>query len=102
MSKIHNNSKLQDSNKENINYPNNYSNKKLSHNKKYGKFVTNQNPSYNSNTNINLNSNISNQIIANNLFITKEKPSNNNNHLINTIFEITKIKIKTRKINIFQ
>ena len=97
MSKIHNNSKVQDSNKENINYPNNYSNKKLSHNKKYGKIITNQNPSYNSNTNINLNSNISNQIIANNLFITKEKPSNNINHRINTNYINNKDKNKDQE-----
>ena len=72
MSKIQNNIKLQESNKENLNYPNNYSEKKITQNKNYDKIITSPNSSQNSITNTN------NHIIANSLFTTKEKPSNNN------------------------
>ena len=71
---IHNTRKFQESNKENIFYPNNYSNKYIEHDKKYGKILENT-PS--------LNLNMNNQVIANNLFTTKEKENNNiHNHRI--------------------
>ena len=78
MSKIQNNIKLQESNKENLNYPYNYSEKKNTQNKNYDKIITSQNSSQNYITNMN------NHLIANSLFTTKEKPSNSNNHRINT------------------
>ena len=65
---IHNTRKFQESNKENIFYRNNYSNKNIEHNKKYDKIIG-------STSALTLNTN--NQVIANNLFTTKE---NNNIH----------------------
>ena len=70
MSKI-----LDESNKEKMNYPKNYTDKKSFQNNKYGKIISNQNS-------LSLNVNLSNQFIANNFFITKEVI--NNNHPINT------------------
>ena len=67
---IQNNRQSQESNKENINYPNNYSDKKTSQNR--GK-ITNQ-PS------LPLNNNQTNKMITSNSFAAKEKETNNNNY----------------------
>ena len=76
MSRIIGNKKLKESNKENINYPNNYSDNRYSQNKKYGKIVSNQ-------QSLKLNSNMNGHLIANNLFVTKEKATNNNHRINN-------------------
>ena len=52
MSRIIGNTKLKESNKENINYPNNYTEYKSSQNKRYGKIVSNQQQSLPLNTNV--------------------------------------------------
>ena len=77
MSKIQNNYKLKESNKENVNYPNSYSEKKNVKSKNYDTVITNKNLLHSSYANMN------NKLITNNLFITKEKSSNNDNLRIN-------------------
>jgi len=77
MSRIIGNTKLKEYNKENINYPNNYTEYKNSQNKKYGKVLSNQQQS------LPLSSNVSGHLIANNLFVTKEKATNNNHRINN-------------------
>ena len=89
MSRIIGNTKLKESNKENINYPNNYTEYKNSQNKKYGKIVSNQQQS------LPLNTNVSGHLIANNLFVTKEKATNNNHRINNN--NLNKAKDKDNK-----
>ena len=89
MSRIIGNTKLKESNKENINYPNNYTEYKSSQNKRYGKIVSNQQQS------LPLNTNVSGHLIANNLFVTKEKATNNNHRINNN--NLNKAKDKDNK-----
>ena len=86
MSRIIGNTKLKESNKENINYPNNYTEYKNSQNKKYGKIISNQQQS------LPINTNVSGHLIANNLFVTKEKATNNNHRINNNNLNKTKDK----------
>ena len=86
MSRIIGNTKLKESNKENINYPNNYTEYQNSQNKRYGKIVSNQKQS------LPLNTNVNGHLIANNLFVTKEKATNNNHRINNNNLNKTKDK----------
>ena len=70
MSRIHKSIKLEESSKENKNYQNNYSERKFFQSNKYDKNLSNKDS-------LLINVNLSNQLITNNLFITKEVSSNN-------------------------